>query len=172
MKIGKKGFLLLTALLCAFIWAGCVDGQDASSDQSTSEESPPQTAVEKNQGKIQIGDNGNMEIEIYAGGQTFASVLFDSPAARALAEQLPITVNMQELNGNEKFYDLPNALPTDTKDIDSIHAGDLMLYGSDCLVLFYKDFQTTYRYTKLGRVEDAAGLEKALGVGDVQVTFR
>ena len=113
-----------------------------------------------------------MKIEIQAGGETFRAVLSDSPSGRALAEQLPMTVTMRELNGNEKFYDLAEALPTDTKEIGSIHAGDLMLYGPDCLVLFYKDFKTTYSYTKLGRVTDVSGLEEALGSGDVQVTFQ
>jgi hypothetical protein len=46
-----------------------------------------------------------------------------------------------------------------------------MLYGSTCLVLFYKDFSTSYSYTKLGSIEDISGLTDALGGGSVQVTF-
>lgn len=42
----------------------------------------------------------------------------------------------------------------------SIHAGDIMLYGASCLVLFYEDFNTSYRYTPLGYIEDPDGLAK------------
>ena len=46
-----------------------------------------------------------------------------------------------------------------------------MLYGSDCIVLFYKDFPTSYRYTRLGRMEHPENLEALVGEGDITVTF-
>lgn len=84
---------------------------------------------------------------------------------------LPLEVNMIELNNNEKYCDLPNSLPTNSSNPQIIKSGDLMLYGSKTLVLFYKSFSTSYSYTKLGVIDDATGLEEALGKGNVIVKF-
>lgn len=110
-------------------------------------------------------------ITIKVGDRQFAANLLDNASTQALIGQMPLTLNMSDLNGNEKYYYLSPALPTDTQSIGTIHNGDLMLYGSDCLVLFYEDFSTSYRYTRLGTVSDPSGLEEALGAGSVAVTF-
>ena len=34
-----------------------------------------------------------------------------------------------------------------------------MLYGNNCLVIFYKSFDTSYSYTKIGHIEDLNELE-------------
>lgn len=112
-----------------------------------------------------------IQVTIQVEDKAFEALLFDHDAARALAQQLPMTVNMKELNGNEKYYDLPAPLPESAEQIGELHAGDLMLFGSDCLVLFYEDFDTEYRYTRLGAVQNPSGLAQALGRGDVTVTF-
>ena len=66
---------------------------------------------------------------------------------------------------------MSDSLPTNSQRPGNIHAGDLMLYGSDCLVLFYESFSSGYSYTKLGSVNDPSGLAAALGRGSVEVTF-
>lgn len=78
---------------------------------------------------------------------------------------------MIELNGNEKYYNLPENIPTQSSNPATIQNGDLMLYGSNTLVLFYKTFSTSYSYTKLGSIDDATGLASALGSGNMTVTF-
>lgn len=111
-------------------------------------------------------------IEIQIGENTFTASLYDNETAQAFADLLPLQVSMHELNGNEKYANLAQPLPTAQEWPDSIHTGDLMLFGSDCLVLFYKDFSTSYRYTPLGRLEDPKDLAQTLGGENVMVTFQ
>lgn len=85
---------------------------------------------------------------------SYMVTLEDNDTAKALVNLLPLDLTMRELNGNEKYVYLPNHLPSDPKEIATIKRGDLMLYGTNCLVLFYKSFKTTFPYTKIGRVEN------------------
>ena len=110
-------------------------------------------------------------MKITIGSSVFTAVLYKNPSATAFKARLPLTINMTELNGNEKYYDFPSALPTTASVGGNIKAGDLMLYGSNVLVLFYKNFNTSYSYTKLGYVDNPTGLAQALGAGNVIVKF-
>ena len=105
------------------------------------------------------------------GNSTFTLTLYDNATAIAFKSLLPMTVNMVELNGNEKYADLSRSLPTNASNPGTIQNGDLTLYGSSTLVLFYKTFSTSYSYAKLGRIDDVTGLVAALGAGNVTVTF-
>ena len=105
------------------------------------------------------------------GERRVAITLTDHPSARAFAAQLPLKLDMAELNGNEKHADLPKALPVNASRPGTIRNGDLMLYGSNTLVVFYLTFDSPYPYTRLGRVDDPAGVAQALGRGSVRVVF-
>ena len=105
------------------------------------------------------------------GERRFAVTLADNAAARAFAAQLPLTLDMSELNGNEKHGQLPKALPANPSRSGTIRNGDLMLYGSDTLVVFYLRFDSSYSYTPLGRVDDPDGLSQSLGPRGIRVMF-
>ena len=113
----------------------------------------------------------NGKIKIRVNSKIFTATLLDNNSAKGFREMLPLTINMSELNGNEKYYDLPSSMPNNSSNLRTIRNGDLMLYGSTTLVLFYKTFSTSYSYTKLGSVDDGTGLETALGSGSVIVSF-
>lgn len=106
-----------------------------------------------------------------AGGRRFAITLAETEAARAFAAMLPLTLDMEELNGNEKKKELSNALPTNASRPGTIHRGDILLWGSRTVVVFYLTFDSPYSYTRLGRVDDPADLARALGQGGVRVVF-
>lgn len=110
-------------------------------------------------------------ITVTVGGKTFSAALEDNESARSLSRLLPLTLDMSELNGNEKYFYLDQSLPADPTHPGQIHAGDLMLYGDNCLVLFYENFSSGYSYTRLGSIEDPAGLAESAGRGNVTVAF-
>jgi hypothetical protein len=134
-------------------------------------------ANDGNNAENNTGSNNNEDtmasnkISIKIGLKTFIAMLSDNNSAKAFHQMLPLTFNMTELNGNEKYYDLSNSLPANSSNPGTIQNGDVMLYGSKTLVLFYKTFSTSYSYTKLGRIEDTSGLAGALGSGNARVSF-
>ena len=97
--------------------------------------------------------------------------LYRITPAEAFGSLLPMTLDMSELNGNEKYHYLSSSLPTDASCPGTIHTGDILLYGNNCVVVFYKTFSTGYSYTKIGKITDPEGLESALGSGSVSVRF-
>jgi hypothetical protein len=67
---------------------------------------------------------------------------------------------------------LDSPLPSKAENVRRIEAGDVMLWGKDCLVVFYKSFETPYSYTRIGKIDNASKLADALGKGSVTVTFQ
>ncbi len=100
-----------------------------------------------------------------AGSSVWTITLDDCAAADALRALLPLAVTLRDVNGNEKYGRLPRPLPTAPARPETVCAGDLMLWGDDILVLFYKTFRTPYSYTRLGRLDDVSGLDAAIGPG-------
>ena len=113
--------------------------------------------------------SGRMKITV--GRREFVVTLDTNAAAVAFKERLPLSLNMHDVNRNEKACDLSSDLPTNDANPHMIRLGDLMAWNSRTVVLFYKTFSTPYRYTRLGWIEDPEGLAEALGAGDVTVKF-
>lgn len=108
-------------------------------------------------------------VTVTVGNKTFNGVLYDSATSNALMKKLPLGYRMSDLNGNEKYKYLKYSLPANEKPVKKIKAGDIMLYGDDCLVVFYKSFKTSYEYTRVGRITNVKGLAKAAGKGKVTI---
>ncbi len=168
-----SGVKTAAAILSAVLFSGCQlfadDTAQAGTAAGASETVISETSAESNITEIEEDD---LNISIEVGGKAFSAELYDNEAAQAFAEMLPLTLDMSELNGNEKYYYLDSSLPAAPHVPDGIKEGDIMLYGSECVVLFYKSFSTSYSYTPLGKVKDAQRLAQALGTGGITVTFR
>ena len=113
----------------------------------------------------------NAPFKLTIGGTVFNAELANNATARAFDALLPTTLSMTELNGNEKYKYLDTSLPTNASCPGTIHAGDILLYGNNCVVVFYKTFNTSYSYTKIGKITDPTGLEAAVGSGGVEIQF-
>ena len=152
----------LTMLVTLLGLQGCGAGKHSTSGPPAviaADGAPASTSSEESRMWMTVGE------------RRFAITLTDNAAARAFAAQLPLTLDMSELNGNEKHAELPKALPANASRPGTIRNGDLMLYGADTLVVFYLTFQSSYSYTRLGRVDDPSDLPQALGPRGVRVLF-
>lgn len=102
------------------------------------------------------------KITLILNDHSFELNLEDNASCKALIEMLPLDLDLTELNGNEQYGILPKALPTQSFRPQTIHKGDVLLFGRDTLVIFYKSFETPYSYTRLGRIDDPKNLEVLL----------
>lgn len=119
------------------------------------------------------GEQIDMErkMTVTINGEEFSATLEDNETVRELLTRLPLTIEMEDLNGNEKYYYLDESLPQNNTNVGRIERGDIMLFGNDCLVLFYKSFETPYSYTRVGKIDDVDNLEEQFGQGSVRITF-
>ena len=110
-------------------------------------------------------------IIITVGNQVFTATLETNATAAAFKAMLPLTIDMRDLNSNEKFFDFSTNLPANASNPGTINTGDIMLWGSNTLVLFYKTFSTSYSYTRVGKIENPNGLAVALGPRNEKILF-
>lgn len=158
--------LLLTVSACSSTdpapgREGPASAPAASSPVGSSSPDPDETTEES-----------TMQITITVAGERLTATLTDSPAARDLLAQLPVTVDMVDHGGVEKTGPLPQPLSLDGQpDGADPDPGDLGYYapGND-LVLYYGDQSYYAGIVVLGRLDgDAPGRIAALA-GSVTAT--
>ena len=167
----KRIGIILLSLFLIVVFSACSNGKTA---KSTTKNTTVSTTELKNE-EISTTKNSiekNIDsIIIKVNNKVFTAKLYDNETAKAFAELLPITLDMNELNGNEKYYNLKNSLPTNASNMGKISNGDLMLYGNNCIVLFYDSFSTNYSYTKIGYIENPEELANTVGNSNITITF-
>jgi len=110
--------------------------------------------------------DGDKDMYIIVNDIKYDVDLANNKTVEKLYEILPLKYEMDELNGNEKYVYIDYELPSNPASVDRIEKGDIMLYGDNCLVLFYKSFTTTYSYTKIGHINNLEDL------GSESITIR
>lgn len=116
-------------------------------------------------------NNEEIKINLIVNNKTFSATLENNETTRELTAMFPMTLNMSDLNSNEKYNYLDTHLTINSSNPRRINAGDIKLYGNDCLVVFYESFNTPYSYTNLGKVDNASAFVSELGSGNATITF-
>ena len=106
-------------------------------------------------------NNVNMtDAKVIINNKTYTLTLENNKTVEEFLNLLPQEFTMTELNGNEKYVYMNNTLATNSYNPKHIEKGDVMLYGNNCLVIFYKSFDTSYSYTKIGHIDNLENLGK------------
>ena len=107
---------------------------------------------------IQVKES-DVKINVIINDNSYILNLEDNETVTEFVKLLPKEFNMKELNDNEKYVYLNSSLPTNSSIPKKINKGDVMLYGDNCLVVFYKSFNTNYSYTKIGHIDNFPDLD-------------
>lgn len=100
-------------------------------------------------------NNTERKLKLTVDGQVIDITLYDTPAANALYEMLPLELEFEDFNGIEKISYLTEKLPTDGEpDGCDPDVGDFCLYAPwGNLSIFYQDFRYSDSLIMLGHVD-------------------
>lgn len=146
-------------IICIFIITGCNYKKELNINTNDNIEEKNNEVIEEHQNEV------INSVKILINDKEYIINLEDNETTKALINLLPLELNMNELNGNEKYVNLDNNLPTNSSNPNHINTGDVMLFSDNCLVIFYKSFDTPYSYTKIGHIDNLPDL----GNGNIKV---
>lgn len=160
------------ALVAALATSAC-SARDA--DQNAPAGAPARTTAAGSPSSTSDGSTKEypMKIALTVGDERFGAALADSAAARDLAAQLPLTIDMTDHGQVEKTGRLPAPLSLDGQpDAADPDVGDVGYYapGED-LVLYYGDQSSFPGIVVLGQMDDEAAPRLAEMEGPVTVTI-
>lgn len=116
-----------------------------------------------------VKERATMHIEI--NGQIASVQLEDNATTIALMADAPITIKMDDLHRNEKYHYFDKVFPTDAQSVQTIEAGDVLLYQNNCLVIFYEAVEPEAEYTRIGKITDFEDIQSIFAPESVQIRF-
>ena len=99
-------------------------------------------------------DDMEKKVKVIIDDKEYEMILENNTTSYDLLSVIPLSITMNDLNNNEKYAYLSFSLNNLNDYTGKINKGDVMLYQSNCIVIFYKDFDTTYHYTKIGHINN------------------
>ena len=151
--------ILIVVIISVIVTTILINNKSPNIDPNLNQE----TSTTDNEEK----ENEMAKIYVKINDEKLEMNLEENSTTSALAKLLPLDITMNDLNKNEKYAYLDDSLPTNTYSPKRIEAGDVMLFGDNCLVVFYKSFDTNYDYTKIGHINNLP----ELGDGSISIYF-
>ncbi len=171
--IKRKAFVyLLTFLICgviAFLLYSTFDKKDTKNENKKRSSNDNTEVIDNNEGSKEL-DNKTFEDKILGveiDNKMYIIELEDSEAARNFLLLTPMTIEMEDLNGVEKYYYFNESIKGDELTYSKISKGDVMLYNGNCIVIFYNDTSNNEKYVKIGHINNLDELKE----GTLQVSF-
>lgn len=155
-RLKKTVLSIITFILFAAVITGC---GNTEATKTTKEE------TENGKGKT--------EMVLYIDGKK-ADVIWEENESveelKKLAAEEEIIISMTRYSDNEQVGEIGQTITSDDRKTTT-HCGDIVLYSSDSLVIFYGS--NTWAYTRLGKITnpDNEELTEILKSGDVTVTI-
>ena len=155
---------MVLALFTALPGCGSRQVQNAFADTTSNTAAVETTAVE------------TTAVETNAAETAIAAVAVDwennesVEALKNLCAETPLVIQMSMYGGFEQVGPVGTRLPS--SDVQTrTSAGDIVLYSSSQIVVFYGS--NSWAYTRLGHItdRDPAGMAALLGSGDVKITI-
>ena len=133
----------------------------------------PGVAAQNNQTAESTQPAEGVQMRILVDGQELTATLEDNATARAITEQLPMTLPMMDLYGREMCYRFDEAFPANEARTTSFEVGDIIYWPPrhSFVILYHQDGER-FEMQKVGHINaDAATVERIFGNGDVNMTF-
>ena len=154
--------VLLITICSLLLFTGCSNNSNNQKLNEDEANNSTNEVIETKESDVKVSD-----IKVTINDKTYTLKLENNKTVEEFVNLLPKEFTMNELNSNEKYANMNDSLTTNSYYPKHIEKGDVMLYGDNCLVIFYKSFDTSYSYTKIGHIDNL----EDLGNGSITAKF-
>ena len=180
----KKAIVMILSASLIFSLAGCSqsdsssgsgrnssqNSQDPNSQNQNDQDSDAASESEPEETPAASEEESSSQITVVSNGGSTVFELNESPAAEALYNQLPLTIEVEDYSTNEKIFYPPEDLDTSDTPLADAGAGTLAYYEPwGDVVMFYDDFGAAGGLYELGQAVSGEELIESMS-GILEIT--